>query len=122
MEYKTVFEISTSMGNAEIAEYKSQNLVCPSTLKQGLVTTIAVDNIDQSTPSMSVTSALHGTAISVTQHPFTSSNEIEVESQTIEKLSSTSLDYLPESVKSVKSMDYIVPLFVAVNVFRLLFV
>ena len=83
ISYKTVLEISTSVGNAEIAKYNAQNLVCPSRLKQGLVTTIAVDNIDQSTSSMTATSSLHGTAISITQHPLTSNNEVGEEPQTI---------------------------------------
>ena len=72
--------------------------MCTSKLKQGLVTTtIAVDNIDQSTSSMTAISSLHGTAISITQQPLTSDNEVEEEPQTIKQLSSTKLDNLPES-------------------------
>ena len=82
ISYKTVLEIPTSAGNAEIAKYNAQNLVCPSRLKEGLVTTIAVDNIDQSTSSMTATSSLHGTAISITQHPLTPDNSDDFIEQT----------------------------------------
>ena len=35
------------MGNPKISHYCTQDIVCPSMLKKGLVTTITVDNIDQ---------------------------------------------------------------------------
>ena len=66
--YQVMLEYSTAVGNAEISHYLKQNMVVPSILKFGLVTTIAVDNIDQSTSSMTATSSLHGMAISITQH------------------------------------------------------
>lgn len=96
VSYKTVLQISTSLGNAAIARYNFQEIVCPSRLKFGVVTTVAVDNIDQSTSSMTATSSLHGTAISVTQHPLTSDDGVEQEPLQIKKSSNTKLDSLPE--------------------------
>ena len=66
--YKTVLRISKSLGNAEVSRYLKQGLVCPFKLKIGLPTTFAVDNIDQSTSSMTAKTSLHGCAISATQH------------------------------------------------------
>lgn len=45
--YKVMLQYLTSMGNPKISHYCTQDIVCPSTLKKGLVTTITVDNIDQ---------------------------------------------------------------------------
>ena len=50
--YKVMLEYSTSVGNSEISYYRDQDIVCPFKLRKGIVTTIAVDNIDQSTSSM----------------------------------------------------------------------
>ena len=89
------------MGNAEIARYNEQNLVCPTKLKVGLVTTLAVDNIDQSTSSMTTTSSLHGTAISITQHPSGFSDGIEHPKVTVTKCSNSKLLALPNNYTSV---------------------
>ena len=63
----------------------------PTKLKVGLVTTLAVDNIDQLTLSMTATSSLHGTAISITHHPSGSSDGIEQPKVTVTKCSNTKL-------------------------------
>ena len=67
--YNRIMNIITDLGNAEVSRYTEQNLVCPTTLKLNLVTTMAIDNIDQSTSSTTAKSSIHGTAISITQHP-----------------------------------------------------
>ena len=66
--YQVMLEYNTALGNAEISHYLKQNIVVPSKLLKGLHVTVAVDNVDQPTTSMTAMSALHGTAISVTQH------------------------------------------------------
>ena len=67
--YNRIMSIVTDLGNAEIQRYTEPNLVCPRTLKLNLVTTMAIDNIDQSTSSTTAKSSFHGTTISITQHP-----------------------------------------------------
>ena len=99
--YKAVLELSTSLGNSEIANYNAKNIVCPPRLNVGLVTTISVDNIDQSTSSVTATSDLHGTAISVTQHPMDSDIINDQEVLKVKKCSNTKLDDLPDYYTSV---------------------
>ena len=95
VSYKTVLQISTSLGNAAIARYNSNEIVCPSRLKFGVLTTVAIDNIDQSTSSMTATTSFHGTAISITQHPLSSDDGVEQEPLQIKESSNTKLDSLP---------------------------
>ena len=95
VSYKTVLQISTSLGNAAIARYNSKEIVCPSRLKFGVVTTVAIDNIGQSTSSMTATTSFHGTDISITQHPL-ASDDIEQEPLQIKESSNTKLDSLPQ--------------------------
>ena len=99
--YTLMLEFSSSLGKAEITRYNEQNLVCPTKLKVGLVTTLAVDNIDQSTSSMTATSSLHGTAISITQHPSGFSDGIEQPKVTVTKCSNNKLLALPNNYTSV---------------------
>ena len=96
VSYKTVLQISTSLGNAAIARYNSKEIVCPSRLKFGVVTTVAIDNIGQSTSSMTATTSFHGTAISITQHPLASDDDVEQEPLQIKESSNTKLDSLPQ--------------------------
>ena len=67
--YNRIMSVVTDLGNAEIQRHTEQNLVCPTTLKLYLVTTMAIDNIDQSTSSTTAKSSFHGTAIFINQHP-----------------------------------------------------
>ena len=64
---------------------------------KGVGTTIAVDNIDQATSSMTATGSLHGTCISVTQHPTAFKPGMPQETVEVKKVSSTKLLSLPES-------------------------
>ena len=64
-------------------------------------TTLAVDNIAQSTSSMTATSSLHGTAISITQHPSGSSDGIEQPKVTVTKCPNAKLLDLPDNYTSV---------------------
>ena len=100
--YQVMLEFNTTVGNAEISHYLQENLVVPSRLKFGLLTTVNVDNIDESTSSMTATSSLHGTAISITQHTVdsvtgTSQSEIVID----KKSSNTKLHSLPASYTQV---------------------
>lgn len=62
-------EISTSMANHLCEQYHRDKVVCPLSLRQGLFTTAAIDNIDHNPSSTSATDSFHGTGISLFQHP-----------------------------------------------------
>ena len=49
--------------------YQEQGVVCPPTLRKGLFTTAAIDNIDHNPSSATATEAFHGNSISIFQHP-----------------------------------------------------
>ena len=49
--------------------FQAEKVVCPSNLKLKLFTTSAVDNIDHNACSTIATGSLHGTALSLFQHP-----------------------------------------------------
>jgi hypothetical protein len=44
--FRTVLEISTQLGEAAVERFVSEGVVCPPMLRQGVLTTAAVDNID----------------------------------------------------------------------------
>lgn len=69
ISYNRVLEISSEMGNNVGERFQAENVVCPSNLKLKLFTTSAVDNIDHNPSSTTATGSLHGTALSLFQHP-----------------------------------------------------
>ena len=69
ISYNRVIEISSEMGNNVGEQFQADRVVCPSNLKLKLFTTSAVDNIDHNPSSTTATGSLHGTAISLFQHP-----------------------------------------------------
>ena len=69
ISYDRVMEISTTIGNHVCNYYQQKEVVCPPNLREGLFTTAAIDNIDHNPSSTTATDALHGTGISLFQHP-----------------------------------------------------
>ncbi len=69
ISYDRVLDISTEMGNSVCKQYEKDSLVCPPKLRKGIFTTSAVDNIDHNPTSTTAQGALHGTGISIFQHP-----------------------------------------------------
>ena len=72
VSYDRVLEISTMLGNRICNLYNSQGVVCPPQLRRGVFTTAAVDNIDHNPSSTSARDSLHGTGISLFEHPDSS--------------------------------------------------
>ena len=105
--YNRIMNISTDLGNTEIQRYTEQNLVCPTTLKVNLVTTMAIDNIDQSTSSTTAKSSFHGTAISITQHPEEDNLGLPQQPTVIVKSDSLQLKPVPEYYTVIQ--DVILP-------------
>ena len=46
ISYDRVLEVSAQLGDAAVAKYVEDGMVCPSDLRRGLFTTAAMDNID----------------------------------------------------------------------------
>ena len=69
VSYARVLAISTAMGNTVSAQLEEEHVVCPSKLHFSLFTTSAVDNIDHNPSSTMAKGSLHGTRISLFQHP-----------------------------------------------------
>ena len=67
--YDRVLSLSADLANSAIDHFESVGAVCPQSLKIGLFTTSAVDNIDHDPSSTSSQTSFHGTGISIFQHP-----------------------------------------------------
>ena len=102
--YSRVMELSTCLGNKVLQYYKHNNAVCPPSLKNGVFTTAAVDNIDYNPSSKTAEESFHGTRISLFQH-LTKSNH-GLEHFTIEaEVESDKLIELPEAYTNVKPIS-----------------
>ena len=73
--YDRVLQISAQLGDAAVARYTVDGVVCPSELRKGLFTTAAVDDINHN-PTRTTAMTFHGTSMSTFQHS-TSDNEGE---------------------------------------------
>ena len=102
--YSRVMELSTCLGNKVLQHYQHNNAVCPPSLKNGVFTTAAVDNIDYNPSSKTAEESFHGTGISLFQH-LTKSNH-GLEQFTIEaEVESDKLIELPEAYTNVKPIS-----------------
>ena len=66
--YDRVLGISTQLGDAAVARYVEEGVVCPPKLRKGLYSTSAFDTIDHNPSSTTATTSFHGTSISISQH------------------------------------------------------
>lgn len=67
--YDRVLELTKGLGEAVVTRAVEEEVVCPTTLRKGLFTTCAVDNLDHNPSATTAQSAFHGTGISLFQHP-----------------------------------------------------
>ena len=67
--YDRVLQISTQVGETVITQYFRNGVVCPPSLRKGLLTTSALDNIDHNPTATTATSSFHGISVSIFQHP-----------------------------------------------------
>ncbi len=107
ISYDRVMEISTELGNRVCEQYHQDQVVCPPNLSQGLTTTAAIDNIDHNPSSTTATDTLHGTGLSLFQHPSHQNyGHDRREHRTLEKRSTTkTLLELPEVYTSVRPLS-----------------
>lgn len=68
ISYDRVMDMTTALGNHMSGLYHREQVVCPTTLREGLFTTAAVDNINHNPSCTSSTGSFHGTGISLFQH------------------------------------------------------
>ena len=80
VSYDRVQNVELSLTKQLCKKYNEEGLVCPPSLKNGLFTTSAIDNIDHNPSSNTSRESFHGTSISVFQHP-----ETNVEIEKLEK-------------------------------------
>ena len=64
ISYDRVLEVSAQLGDAAVAKYVEDGVVCQPDLRSGLFTTAAMDNIDHNPTATTATSSFHGTSIS----------------------------------------------------------
>ena len=99
--YDRVLQISAQLGDAAVARYTEDGVVCSSELRKGLFTTAAMNNIDYNPTATTTMTSFHGTSMSILQHP-TSDNEGEKpEPLVIRGLSIKQLPELPESFTNI---------------------
>ena len=67
--YDRVLEISAQLGEAVVAQYVQDGVVCPPGLRKQVFTTAAVDNIDHNPTATTAKTSFHGTSMSLFQHP-----------------------------------------------------
>ena len=73
ISYDRLICISTDLANSVTSRFEEEGVVCPPNLRQGIFTTAGVDNIDHNPSATTAHDSFHGTAISLVQHPTTSS-------------------------------------------------
>ncbi|VDH99471.1 Hypothetical predicted protein [Mytilus galloprovincialis] len=69
LSYDRIMNLSTALGNSICEAFNIENVVCPAKLRSGVFTTAAVNNIYHNPSSTTAKGSLHGTVISLFQHP-----------------------------------------------------
>ena len=69
VSYNRVIEIEDGITKQLCFHYNLQRVVCPPTLKDGLLTVAAIDNIDHDPSSSTSQTSFHGTSTSIFQYP-----------------------------------------------------
>ena len=69
VSHNSVIEIEDNITKQLCFQYASRGIVCPPTLKMGLFTVAAIDNIDHDSSSSTSQNSFHGISISVFQYP-----------------------------------------------------
>jgi len=102
ISYDRVLEISAELGDAVVAKYIGDGVVCPLELCTALFTTSAIDNIDHNPSSTTSTTSFHGTSISLFHHPThvnegEKREELQVTGTKVKRVSE-----LPDSYTNIK--------------------
>jgi hypothetical protein len=102
ISYDRVLEISAQLGEAVVNQYVEDGVVCPPTLRKGLFTCSAVDNIDHNPTSSTAQTSFHGIGISIFQHPSSTNGGELREGLKLGDKTVKRVPALPESYTNVK--------------------
>ena len=110
VSYERVQDVQLNVTKQLCKKYQEDGFVCPPSLREGLFTTAAVDNIDHNPSSTTAVKAFHGTSISIFQHPETALESMQTDLKVDIEDSSTKIE-LPESYTTLsptktKSQEY----------------
>ena len=111
LPYKIFLELTRDIANRMISQYNREGTFLPRTLKKGILTIIAKDNINQNSKSTIATRHYSGTSSSISQFPTEENPCIAVEFGDLENSSnqtSSKIDALPSSYICVK--NFLTPL------------
>ena len=67
VSYDRVLQITNKIANSVCDQYRKNDLVCPPSLRKGLFTVAAADNIDHNLSSSTANASFHGTGLSLVQ-------------------------------------------------------
>eukprot|EP00112_Aurelia_sp_Birch-Aquarium-sp1_P026765 Seg971.2 transcript_id=Seg971.2/GoldUCD/mRNA.D3Y31 product="hypothetical protein" protein_id=Seg971.2/GoldUCD/D3Y31 len=101
VSYDRVLNVSADLGNLLSDQFEATGIVCPSSLRKNVFTTMAVDNIDHNPSSATSTDSFHGTAISVVQHPSAEGEGTELEKPAFISTARKSIKPLPSFYTNV---------------------
>ena len=108
---KSLLELTRDIANRMIAQHDRDGAFLPRTLRKGILTIIAKDNIDQTSKSATATRHYHGTSLSIFQFPTEENPARAVAYGDLENSSNQSclkIDALPSSYIYVK--NFLTPL------------
>ncbi len=75
--YDRVLHLSAQLGETVIQQYHKERVVCLPSMRGGVFTTAAVDNIDHNPSSTTSKQSFYGTGISLFQHPAFSGQGVD---------------------------------------------
>ena len=105
VSYNRVRKLEDSLANAVRYRYRQEDLVCPATLRKGLFTIGAFDNIDYNPSSSTATGSFHGTGISVFQFPLVENSGESQQSLSFANLTDPPDFSLPENFSVIPVVD-----------------
>ncbi|CAC5399642.1 unnamed protein product [Mytilus coruscus] len=103
VSYDRILSVSASLTNTLCKQYQEDGYVCPPSLRIGLFTTAAVDNIDHNPSSTTAKDSFHGTGISLFQHVTSQMNgQQRIDFQLTDIQGGRVTESLPDSYAVVK--------------------
>ena len=105
VSYNRVRKLEDSLAHAVCYRYRQEYLVCPATLRKGLFTIGAFDNIDYNPSSSTATGSFHGTGISVFQFSLVENSGESQPSLSFANLTDPPDFSLPENVSVIPVVD-----------------
>ena len=105
ISYDRVCDIKESIASHLCKEYEERKLVQPASMKNGLFTTAAIDNIDHNVTATSAQQHFHGTSISLFQHPDQNALANAITINTTDKSNLTNKLLLPEYYLNIEPVN-----------------